>query len=66
MLKNAIALSSNVIIRKIAPNTIKIADDLVEDIKQFQHNCPLIAVFSNPGLKARHLEQISKKIGHTG
>lgn len=56
MYKNIVGLSMNAGIRKIAPLTIKIAEDLADDIKQFQKNVPVIAVFSNPGLKLRHFE----------
>jgi len=54
MFKNVMALSNNSIIKKIAPLTIKIAEDLADDIKNFQKYIPVIAVFSNPGLKSRH------------
>ena len=60
MYKTIMALSSNSIIRKIAPLTVKIAEDLAEDIKTFQAYIPVIAVFSNKGLKQRHFGQISK------
>lgn len=62
MFKNIIALSNNQIIRKLAPLSIKIAEDLADDIKNFQKYIPVIAVFSNPGLKPRHFHQISRAI----
>ncbi len=62
MYKNIISLSNNAIIRKLAPLSIKIAEDLGDDIKNFQKYIPVIAVFANPGLKPRHFHQISKAI----
>lgn len=62
MFKNILTLSSNKTIIKIAPLSIKIAEDLADDIKTFQKYIPVIAVFSNPGLKTRHFQQISKAI----
>lgn len=62
MYKNIIGLSNNPIIRKLAPLSIKIAEDLGDDIKSFQKYIPVIAVFANPGLKPRHFQQISKAI----
>ena len=62
MFKNIVALSTNTIIKKIAPSTIKIAEDLSDDIKSFQNYIPIIAVFANPGLKQRHFNEISKAI----
>jgi hypothetical protein len=66
MYKNIIGLSNNQTIRKLAPLTIKIAEDLGDDIKKFQKYIPVIAVFSNPGLKTRHFLQISKAIHYEG
>ena len=54
MFKNLNLLSQSQTIKKIAPLTIKIAEDLADDIKSFQRYIPVIAVFSNPGLKHRH------------
>jgi hypothetical protein len=62
MYKDIMLLSNNQVIRKIAPHSIKIAEDLADDIKTFQKNIPVIAVFSNPGLKFRHFQQISNTI----
>ena len=59
MFKTLVQLSNNQIIKKIAPLSIKIADDLADDIKSFQKYIPVIAVFSNPGLKQRHFHQIT-------
>lgn len=66
MFKNLNQLTHNPIIKKIAPLTIKIAEDLADDIKNFQKYIPVIAVFSNPGLKQRHFNQITKVIHHEG
>ena len=66
MYKNIIALSNNHIIKRLAPLTIKIAEDLGDDIKNFQQYIPVIAVFSNPGLKPRHFLKISKAIHYEG
>jgi len=66
MYKNLNQLTHNNIIKKIAPLTIKIAEDLADDIKSFQKYIPVIAVFSNPGLKQRHFNQISKVINYEG
>jgi hypothetical protein len=54
MYKNLVQLSNNAIVKKIAPLSIKMAEDLADDIKSFQKYIPVIAVFSNPGLKGRH------------
>lgn len=56
MYKNIVGLSNNHIIKKLAPLTVKIAEDLADDIKGFQKYIPVIAVFSNPGLKQRHFK----------
>ena len=66
MYKTLVQLSNNQTIKKIAPLTIKIADDLADDIKNFQKYIPVIAVFSNPGLKQRHFYQITKAIKYEG
>ena len=66
MYKNLMGLINSPIIRKFAPLTIKIAEDLSDDIKNFQKYIPVIAVFSNPGLKARHFKEISKAIKYEG
>lgn len=54
MLKQSVQLSNNQIMGKMAPLTIKMVQELSEEIKDFQKNIPIIAVFSNPGLKQRH------------
>jgi len=66
MFKTLVQLSNNQIIKRIAPLSIKIADDLADDIKNFQKYIPVIAVFSNPGLKQRHFYQITKTIKYEG
>jgi hypothetical protein len=66
MYKTLIQFSNNPTIKKIAPLSIKIADDLADDIKHFQKYIPVIAVFSNPGLKPRHFHQISEAIKYEG
>jgi dynein heavy chain, axonemal len=66
MYKNVVLLSNNPIIKKFAPLTIKIADDLADDIKNFQRYIPVIAVFSNPGLKRRHFDQIGTVLKYEG
>lgn len=42
------------------PNSTKVATECFNDLSEFQKNIPIIAVFSNPGLKERHLNEISK------
>lgn len=64
MYKTLVAITNNNIIKKLAPLSIKIAEDLCDDIKTFQNYIPIIAVFSNPGLKQRHFNDISKAIGY--
>ena len=59
-------LINNPTIRRIAPLSIKIAEDLAEDIFNFQKYIPVIAVFSNPGLKKRHFNDISKILNYEG
>ena len=66
MYKNAVQLSNNQIISKIAPLSIKVAEELITEIGDFQKNIPIIAVFSNPGLKQRHFTQISELINYEG
>lgn len=66
MYKSAVQLSNNPIISKIAPLSIKVAEELIEEISEFQKNIPVIAVFSNPGLKQRHFHQISQLINYEG
>jgi dynein heavy chain, axonemal len=66
MYKTLMGLINNPIIKKFAPLTIKIAEDLSDDIKNFQRFIPVIAVFSNPGLKSRHFEEISKVLNYQG
>ena len=66
MYKTLIQLSNNPVVKKFAPLTIKIAEDLADDIKNFQKYIPVIAVFSNPGLKKRHFEDITKVLGYEG
>lgn len=66
MYKNIVLLSNNPVIKKIAPLSIKIAEDLAEDIKNFQKYIPVIAVFSNPGLKSRHFQQITTALNYEG
>lgn len=56
MYKSLMGLINSQIIRKFAPLTIKIAEDLSDDVKNFQKYIPVIAVFSNPGLKPRHFQ----------
>lgn len=66
MLKQSVQLSNNQIMGKMAPLTIKMVQELSEEIKDFQKNIPIIAVFSNPGLKQRHFVEISELIGYEG
>lgn len=66
MFKNINLLGNNPFIRKLAPLTVKIAEDLADDIRNFQKYIPVIAVFSNPGLKTRHFAAISKTIHYEG
>ena len=66
MLKSIMSLSTNSLITKLAPLSSKIAQDLADDIKKFQKNIPIIAVFANPGLKQRHFEEISKVMQYEG
>lgn len=66
MYKNAFQLSGNKTIAKIAPNSIKVAEELLEEISEFQKNIPIIAVFSNPGLKQRHFNEIIQLIKYDG
>ena len=47
MYKTLVAITNNNIIKKLAPLSIKIAEDLSDDIKTFQNYIPIIAVFSN-------------------
>lgn len=63
MYKSAMQLANNPVIRRLAPETPRVADSLSEEVKKFQRNIPLISVFSNPGLKERHFQEISKIIG---
>jgi hypothetical protein len=51
MLKTSIQLSNNPIIKNYAPFSLKMVENLTEEIKKFQTNIPLFAVFSNLGLK---------------
>ena len=62
MYKTLVALTNNNVIKKLAPLSIKIAEDLSDDIKTFQNYIPIISVFANPGLKQRHFNEISKVI----
>lgn len=66
MYKNVVQLSNSHIIKKLAPLTIKIAEDLADDIRNFQKYIPVIAVFSNPGLKQRHFNQITEVLKYEG
>lgn len=42
---------------------LKLANDLVEKLKNFQEHMPLVRVFSNQGMKERHWEEISSITG---
>ena len=66
MYRQAIQLTNNPIINKIFPATLKVLDELTTEIKEFQKNIPIIAVFSNPGLKQRHFTEISAMINYEG
>lgn len=66
MLKQAAMLSKNSIINKLAPLSVKISDDLIIDLSDFQRNIPIISIFSNPGLKERHFSEIAQVINYEG
>ena len=42
------------------------AEELIDELKNFQKNIPIISVFSNPGLKERHFNEISSLIKYEG
>jgi dynein heavy chain, axonemal len=66
MYKSIVLLSNSPTIKKLAPLSIKIAEDLADDIRNFQKYIPVIAVFSNPGLKQRHFNQITEVLKYEG
>ena len=49
---------------KSVQGPLKLANDLVESLKNFQVHMPLVKVFSNTGLKDRHWEEISALVGY--
>jgi hypothetical protein len=53
-------------LKNFAPLSLKMAENVSEEIKKFQANIPLIAAFSNPGLKDRHLKKIADTIQFKG
>jgi hypothetical protein len=57
---------NNQMLKTFAPLSLKMAENVSDEIKKFQGSIPLIAVFSNAGLKDRHLKKIADTIQFKG
>uniref|UniRef100_A0A1B0F9M2 AAA+ ATPase domain-containing protein n=1 Tax=Glossina morsitans morsitans TaxID=37546 RepID=A0A1B0F9M2_GLOMM len=45
------------------PYTSELIRDIKENIERFRENMPIISTLGNPGMKARHWEQVSEIVG---
>uniref|UniRef100_A0A1A9WZZ0 Dynein axonemal heavy chain 7 n=1 Tax=Glossina brevipalpis TaxID=37001 RepID=A0A1A9WZZ0_9MUSC len=45
------------------PHTSELIRDIKENIESFRENMPIISTLGNPGMKARHWEQVSEIVG---
>lgn len=52
------------IIQTVITGPSKLVEEIFVEILEFQRHVPLVSIFCNPGLKERHWDEISKRVGY--